>query len=160
MKERKRIKRLIIFSVALILVSSVVAYIIENREHKKKKGTDENLPFWHFINGQAQLPSWKTILVGLTFGIVFGFLDNFFIYVGIDSLEPILPKDTVLKAGLGNLYSDAIGAIVGTYIANIVQKWTGIDDDEIPIWTNTIGIIIGCLIGIYIPYLLLRTKKK
>ena len=48
----------------------------------------------------------------MIFGIVFGFLDNFFLFIGIDSLNYLMPKDPLIQAGLGNTYSDAIGAII------------------------------------------------
>ena len=53
--------------------------------------------------------------------MVFGFMDNFGIWMGIDVLEKYMPGGVKMKAALGNTYSDMLGAIVGTSIS-IVAK--------------------------------------
>ena len=78
-------------------------------------------------------------------------LDNFFLFIGIDALDLILPKGELTRAGLGNTYSDGVGAIVGAYAAMIMEHFITVNDNNIPLWTNAVGIIIGCLLGVYIP---------
>ena len=80
--------------------------------------------------------------------IVFGFLDNFGIWMGIDKLNDYLPGGELTKAALGNTYSDMLGAIVGTSISIMAQDGLNYDDDNEPIWLNTIGILLGCLLGL------------
>ena len=106
-----------------------------------------------FINGQTKLPPPETIFFGMVFGVIFGFLDNFFLFMGIDSLGFLMPDDVLVKAGLGNTFSDVIGAIIGTFISTIGKQLVDYDDDTTPMWANTIGIFIGYLLGLYVPIL-------
>jgi hypothetical protein len=89
------------------------------------------------------------VLVGLVSGVVFGFIDNGGLYFGMDALDPILPGDNLEKAGWGNTFSDGLGAFLATFIGKIVQNKSGVEDT--PLWTDFVGIIIGCVFGIYIP---------
>ena len=153
--QKKKAYNLIKFSIAVILFFGIISYILQNRkykeENKDKKDVPKNLPFIQFINGEEKLPPAKTILLGMLFGIIFGFLDNLFLFIGIDSLEHLMPDNDLIKAGLGNTFSDAIGAIVGTFIGSIGQILISYDETVIPLWANTVGIVIGCLLGLYIP---------
>jgi len=47
---------------------------------------------------------------------------------------------------------------MGTFIGVISIEYFKIDNNEIPIWVNTLGIFIGCLLGMYIPYYFLAKK--
>jgi hypothetical protein len=89
------------------------------------------------------------VLVGLVSGTVFGFIDNGGLYFGMDALDPILPGDNLEKAGWGNTFSDGLGAFLATFIGKIVQNISGVDDT--PLWTDFVGIVIGCILGIIIP---------
>lgn len=153
--QKKKANRLIAFSIGIIIFFGVISYILQNRkyqkENKDKKDVPKNLPFKEFINGEAKLPPTRTILLGMLFGIIFGFLDNLFLFIGIDSLEHLMPDNELIKAGLGNTFSDVIGAIVGTFIGSIGQILFSYDETVIPLWANTVGIFIGCLLGLYIP---------
>ena len=51
--------------------------------------------------------------------------------------------------GYGNTFSDFLGSFLGTFAGVIIKNITGVTDT--PIWSDTIGIVIGCLLGIYIP---------
>lgn len=144
--------RLIYVTVLLILITSAISYFIKKRQYEEKY--HRPMPFSVFINGVDQLPSWKTIMGGMLYGLVFGFLDNFFIYFGIDSLQKYMPGGTLTKAGLGNTYSDFVGAVVGAHIGFIYQTLSNISQDAVPIWVNSIAIVIGCLLGLYIPILI------
>lgn len=93
----------------------------------------------------------KGILVGLTFGMVFGFLDNFGLLIGMDTLTKNFKMDNRAKSAFGNTYSDFIGATVGTFVRIILKQLTGYDDDDEPLWLNSLGIVFGCLLGYYVP---------
>lgn len=147
---------LIIVTILVILISGIAAYYVKSMEYQEKH--NKAMPFRVFFNGVEKLPSWKVIAVGMLYGLIFGFLDNLFIFFGIDSLEKYMPGGTLTKAGLGNTYSDFVGALVGTYITSIFNNVLKIDQNDIPIWANTVAITIGCLIGLYIP--LWITGKK
>jgi len=93
----------------------------------------------------------KSLVVGLTFGIVFGFIDNFGLWVGISELERYMPGGVKVKAALGNTYSDGIGALLGTFVSIIAKDLYDSEDlENDPLWVNPIGIIIGCIIGIIV----------
>ena len=85
----------------------------------------------------------------MSFGIVFGFIDNAGLWFGINSLEKYIPGGILDKAGWGNTYSDFLGATLGTSIAIILKTFMPISN--VPIWTDSIGVLIGCILGIYIP---------
>ena len=139
----------VIIVIILIFLFGYTAYTL-----KKKRIKD--LTISDFLLGKHH--KLKTILVGLIFGIIFGFLDNYYLYSGITVFKNILPKNKLLKAGWGNTYSDFIGATMGTFIGVISIEYFNVDNDEIPIWVNTLGIFIGCLLGMYIPHYFLAKK--
>lgn len=94
--------------------------------------------------------------------IVFGFIDNAGLFFGGCYLDEIFEKlpggyDANVTAGYGNTFSDFLGSFLGTFCGLIIQNITGINEG--PIYSNSIGIVIGCLIGILIPKLILRKSK-
>lgn len=154
------IQYLIFFSIFFIFVLSAITYHFQNIRYKKKHNT--KLPITHFINGtegDGKLHM-KDVLFGAIFGLVFGFVDNFFLFVGFDSLHPYMPNEPILRAGLSNTFSDMIGATAGTYMAVIGKEIFFYDDDMTPVWSTTFGILIGCLMGLYIPYYLRKYLIK
>ena len=150
MTNPNSVRNLIIVTIVFISIIMIISYTVSNAKYRKEND-GKNIPFSEFIRGTPKLPSLAIILYGLVFGIVFGFLDNFFIYIGIDALEDIMPGNHLIKAGLGNTYSDVVGAIAGTYLQSIIRETYGFNNDDVPIWVNTVGIALGCLLGIYIP---------
>ena len=133
---------LLIGTIVLISFFGFLAFQI-----KKQKNPDITLK--EFLNSGKEPPSMKTILIGLVFGIVFGFIDNAGLWFGMDALDKYLPGGPLTKAGYGNTYSDFLGATLGTFIGIIFKTLMPVDN--IPIWADTIGILIGCLLGIFIP---------
>jgi hypothetical protein len=127
----------LLVSAALILGFGVVAYMMNG-----KKSVLEFLDIRPF-------PSLISILTGMVANIVFGIIDNGGLFFGMSALDPFLPKGELTRAGLGNTMSDALGAFMGTFSGIIIKSITKIDDT--PIWSDAIGIIIGCLIGLYVP---------
>lgn len=102
------------------------------------------------------------IIAGMVFGIIFGFIDNAGLFFGMDALDPYvkkISKDPKISAGIGNTFSDVIGAFAGTFAGSIVKQLLnqqlksklpdGIPDG--PMWAEAIGILIGCVLGIIIP---------
>lgn len=99
--------------------------------------------------GIRPFPSLMSILTGMAANIVFGIIDNGGLFFGMDTLEPFLPKGELTRAGLGNTFSDGLGAFLGTFAGIIIKSMTKINDT--PLWADAFGIIIGCLIGLYVP---------
>jgi hypothetical protein len=150
----KKIIRLIIVSILLVLIFGSIAYIISNNSYKKKlKETGElkpkNMGIVLFLNNGIEKITFKQILVGMVFGIVFGFVDNAGLWFGMDSLDSYLPSGKLTKAGFGNAYSNTLGTLLGTFISIMMIKVTNTEKN--PIWTEFIGVIMGCMLGIYIP---------
>ena len=75
-------------------------------------------------------------------------MDNSGLWFGMDALEPILPKGPLTRAGYSNLFSDTLSAFVATFAGSIISNVTKVTGDT-PIWANTVGTIIGNLIGLY-----------
>ena len=123
-----------------------VAFRFHN--HTKAKGKKDTKPdtLMQYIN-RGDVPSYKSLVIGLTFGLVFGFLDNIGLWMGIDAFYDYIPGGTLTKGAWGNTYSDLLGATVGTFIADMAQNYYKYDDDDEPIWVNTLGIFMGCIIG-------------
>ncbi len=118
----------------------------------------------------------KSILPGLVFGVVFGFIDNAGLISGLDALdEPFSKISTFLTgdkmvggkslnkvteynneriesitAGLGNLFSDGLGVTIGAFLGKFAGSLFP-QNVEQPIWVDMAGISIGCILGIIIP---------
>jgi hypothetical protein len=135
----KKLWYFIIFNIILISVSFYIAYLVHTT-------TDNNKGFIEWFNqGKITL---KSLLISLIFGIVFGFLDNFFLWMGIDNMMSFIPGHALTKGAWGNTYSDFIGATVGASISSIGRDLLN-DDPTPPIWINAIAMPIGCIIGMY-----------
>lgn len=99
--------------------------------------------------GVSPFPSIMSILTGMMSNIIFGMIDNGGLFFGMSALDPFLPQGELTRAGLGNTFSDGLGAFLGSFTAVIIKSITKIEDT--PLWADTFGIIIGCLIGLYLP---------
>lgn len=149
----KKSKGSLIYVISLTLFFGYIAF-------KLKKKKDKNLTLSRFLLGDANITnSFKNIFIGLIFGIIFGFLDNYYLITGMNLFEEFLPADKRLAAGWSNTYSDLVGATMGTFISTIGIEYFNVHTDNIPIWVNTAGIAIGCILGMYIPFVLLEKKK-
>ena len=97
-------------------------------------------------------------LVSVTIAfIVFGFIDNFLMIMFGDQIDAAFVSigisNTLLAAGLGNTLSDAVGIMSGRWVEKLVHmKLPPVEDGELTkfqiISAETIGIIVGCLIGL------------
>ena len=101
--------------------------------------------------------AFKRILSVTIAFIIFGFIDNFLMVLFGDSIDKWFVSmgvsNTMLAAGLGNTFSDAIGILSGRWVEKIVHmKLPPAEDGELSktqiIISETIGIIIGCLLGL------------
>jgi hypothetical protein len=144
---KRQLFKFILLNIIILVGLSILAYQVRNSRLRKSKKPTQN--FWEFINNGTK-PTLKSIGVGLMFGIIFGFIDNFGLWIGLDELSKYMPGGLKTKAALGNTYSDAIGAILGVYISIIIKDIATIDEESDALWINPIGIIIGCLIGLFV----------
>jgi hypothetical protein len=167
-KEQSKLLQLVIG--VIIIITLLCYYAFNSQQVYDKKLDKKPQDIFQFLGFNLDFENttimWKGILLGMSSGIVFGFIDNAGLWFGMDALEPFLNQipgiGDLTKAGLGNTFSDAIGAFAGTF-AGIIIKNQIVDPknpDKIPqfIWAEAIGIIIGCLLGIIIPRMI--TGKK
>lgn len=135
----------IILSVSLILASIYIAYHVQSRSMKRP------YTFFEFINDGKTLPSLKDIIVGLTFGTVFGALDAVGTWVGMNQTTRALPKySPEIRASLAGLYSNVMSISLSTIISLVVKVLLGSTSTQEPIWVNVLGVLTGSIIGIYL----------
>lgn len=136
-EEKQRLYVFLLACIALILIFGFFAF--------KASGETSLLRFLDI----RPFPSLLAIITGMVANIVFGIIDNGGLFFGMSALDPILPEGELTRAGLGNTFSDGLGAFLGTFSGVIIKSVTKIDDT--PIWSDAVGIVIGCLIGLYVP---------
>ena len=100
------------------------------------------------MNGEQKF-TFRALILGMLSSMAFGFIDNAGLWFGMDALDKYLPKGELTRAGWGNTFSDGVGAFLGAFVANIISLTTGFSEG--PIYASAVGIVIGCIIGIYIP---------
>lgn len=135
--DKKKLAIFLSICLALIIVFGVIAYNFSDK--------NSVLSFLDI----RPFPSVMAIVTGMVANIVFGIIDNGGLFFGMSALDPFLPEGELTRAGLGNTFSDGLGAFLGTFSGVIIRSITKIDDT--PLWSDAVGIIIGCLIGLYVP---------
>lgn len=143
----------VVIILILIAITFYISYYLVNKKHQKEG--NPKLSLVEFLNNNQTLTI-KKVLVGMSFGIVFGFIDNAGLWFGLDTFEKYIPGGLLTKSAWGNTFSDGLGATLGTSIAVILRTIYPIEDS--PIWVDTVGIILGCILGIYIPRLITGDK--
>lgn len=144
----QKLTRLLLISSILILISGVIAF-------QMKKKNNPELTLQEFLNLNMKYintpQGMKTMAVGMAGGIIFGFIDNAGLWFGMDALEDFFSKNNITgntAAGLGNTFSDGLGAFLGTFVGIIVSEMSQVDLNDAPIWANAIGVILGCILGV------------
>ena len=87
-KHKNLIILLTIRTIIMISLSLSIAYKTVN--NKKRESGEPEVSVKEFINN-GKTVSLKQILVGMSFGMIFGFIDNFGLWYGMDYLDPYLP---------------------------------------------------------------------
>lgn len=136
----------------LFLISFLLILSFGNAAFKVQKQKYPKLTVLQFLNLTRQDLKLENILVGMVGGFAFGFIDNAGLWLGMDYLdnwfESLGYTNEMVKAGLGNTFSDVVGAFLSTFVSILVSYSTNIPLETTPIWANAIGILIGCLAGI------------
>ena len=101
------------------------------------------------LNGEA-LFSWQALLIGGTFGLVFGLMDSLIICFGLEAMSPYLPGDEIERAGWANMVSNGSGALLGAFAASAMRLLLRLRGTDGPVYGSLIGIIIGCAAGVQI----------
>jgi len=136
--------RFLVLNVIAISISFYIAFIVHR--HYLKGADKKDNTFLDWFNQGKITP--RSLLVSLMFGIVFGFMDNFFMWIGVEKMMSFIPGGTLTKGAWGNTYSDLIGATLGAAVARIGQDIFNTDPTP-PIWINAIAMPIGCVIGMF-----------
>jgi hypothetical protein len=150
---------ILIFAAGYLTLSYLNRQIDNKNMLNKKEGKPmiPNVSVKEFLNGSSL--SMKSVLVGMVSGLVFGFIDNAGLYLGMDKLDPLfeaMGAGNLAKSGLGNTFSDMLGGFISTFAGIVIQQMSG--ESETPIWSEVVGLIIGCIMGIFIP--MYGTGKK
>ena len=134
----------------IVLVSSVIGIILVlfaiTVMISKYQGQWQSVSW--LLNGEKPFRV-RTLLLAMLSALTFGFVDNAGLFFGMDALDSYLPGGELTRAGWGNTFSDGIGAFIGAFVGKIVMMLTGFDGG--PIYADFVGIVIGCILGIYIP---------
>jgi len=156
-KEKAQLKKIFVVFIVSILLILVGGYLtLWYVNNKRKKKGEKPFTIMEFINGGAKFNP-ITVLVGMVAGMMFGFIDNAGLYFGMDSLNPLFTKmgatGELAQSGLGNTFSDMLGGFLGTFAGIFIQTLSGKSD--VPIWSEAIGLVVGCLIGVVVPKLIM-----
>lgn len=140
-----KVFQFVAINIILIVASVYIAYYYHNKtliRHQLRP-----ISFGEYMNNTKHL-KFEDVMIGITFGVVFGFIDNAGLWIGLDTLSKYMPGGLKMQSALGNTYSDFIGSILGTVVSLVAKDAFGDIEENAPIWSNTIGIFIGCLLGI------------
>lgn len=97
--------------------------------------------------------SFFSVMVGM---VVFGIMDNGIMVLAGSAIDDYIKTfgfSTMLAAGIGNTFSDAVGVLSGSIVARMVWKSFGkVTEEDIGdglfLFGETLGIIVGCIIGL------------
>lgn len=167
-KPGTRLLQLCAVVIVLVLVSTFFASESYQNERggKSKSG---NFDVRRYL-GVPEKDHFKTIAIGMLLGVVFGFLDNFGLFYGMDSLNPFFygfaskmmafhAKDRQqlhrlsngMMNGLGNTFSDLLGVFLGSAVLVSAKNAFDVDPNFWPI--DVFAMLLGCIAGAYLPAL-------
>ena len=126
-------------------MSLIIAYEVQSM-NPPYKGFD----FSTFINDGPKNPSFKDIIVGLSFGTALGFVDTLGIWIGVEEISRYISGGEKFKAAVGNLYSNILGITVGTAVSVIMASEIRPDNTQKPLYLTASGSIIGAILGIIV----------
>lgn len=150
----------IIFTIIYIIIIIAFGIVAYQLEKKKLADQGKQIDIRDFLNNNNKL-SPRVVIIGLIFGIIFGLMDNVSLYFGIDGFGDYLREkfgmSDIEVAGYSNTYSGVLGVTLATFAVIISSYYyPDVNQSNRPVWSNTIGFLIGAIIGIYIPKLIFR----
>ena len=162
LKSLQKHKKLLTVVSVLLIISFIMGSIsFEIAKRRACSEDKEPLTFSRWFNGKISL---KSICVGMMSGMVFGFIDNAGLFYGMEALDQYMVKlpdgcYRNFQSGYGNAFADAFSSILSVFAGKMIIDATGSSADDTPLWSQTLGIVIGCLMGILIPGKLLGANK-
>ena len=136
----------LVINVLIIFVT--IYYPFKNHNKILKISDKEEISIYEFLNRTKGSLKPKTVIIGLIFGFMFGFIDNVGLLFGLSSFRDYLPGGLIIKSTIGNTYSNGLGALIGSGISVVAKDHYNYEQEKEPIWVNFVGIIIGCLFGV------------
>ena len=99
---------------------------------------------WEWLNGDL---SWQSILVGMVYGLTFGFIDSLLLLIGVDGLSSVykrLPggRSPTMTSLYGNTYSSVVSGFCSSFVGDIIAS--RLNADTGPVWGQPIGLFVGC----------------
>jgi hypothetical protein len=149
--EWGKLVRLLLFVAITMILFGYLAY--------STQPDSEKIAFWTWLNGKL---SFKYIIVSLSAGISFGFIDNMLLLVGIDSIDTFCRRfcpgsdNPIFLAGYGHTFATVVSAFISTFIGKWVANITNVNVDDGPVWSLAFGILIGSLFGLVLCSIMLR----
>lgn len=157
-------RKFIIFTIVYVIIIITCAIIAYKLEKKRLLKQGETLNIKKFLNnGMIITP--RVFLIGLIFGIILGMMDNISLYFGIEGLGDVLKQkfnmDEVTVAGYSNAYSGMLGITLAAFAVLILRYlYPDVNQNILPVWLDTLGFLIGAILGIYIPKLFFKSIKN
>ena len=150
------LKRLVYLIFGVVFISCLSILLLKLVEiYKAKKENREPKDILDLLNIRNNY-SYEEIAVGMASSLIFGFIDNASLFFGLDVLKPYLPGGEYVKTGLANTFGDVFAFFLGNIVGKSIEIYT--DVNKHPLWTKIFGTFLGCLLGVYIPALLLNKK--
>jgi hypothetical protein len=136
----------IIISILCVVGMAFISFTLKNNARKAKK--KEPWTFLEFLNNGETI-TYKTIFVGVSYGIIIGLVDVLGIWYVLKYLKVFMPKGDLLDAGIAEVYASVLAVIFGTFVSHAIKTVVP-PDNTIPIWSDALGVLIGCLITLTI----------
>lgn len=144
-KYKPGIQNLFIFAFTSIILLGSLIYYLEKEESIK---TNKEFNFYRFLNGDIEKKDLlKEIAIGFGTGFIFGMIDNFSLWFGMEALDNVLPGGELTKAALGNTFADTYGTIISTFTLVLISKLLK-QEPKLPLWIQAFGVLSGCLAGL------------
>lgn len=143
----KKIATLLGGCVIFLAITGAIAFLMRPCDESEKPCEG----FWEWINnGPIGMDS---LAVGFSTSIAFGFIDNVLLMSGMSSLDAVFERlpggeDPIVAAGYGNAFSSTISMFGSAFVGKIISDLTGAKTS--PIWAQSIGVLIGGILGIFL----------
>jgi hypothetical protein len=96
--------------------------------------------------------TFKRFLIAMVGPVIFGLIDNGGLFVGMSVIEDYLKTfgyNSLVAAGMGNAFSDALGVITGGSVSMFLYSKLKLERIY-NYWAEVVGIIVGCMIPVFI----------
>ena len=136
----------IVISILAVVGMALISFTLKNNARKANK--KESWTFSEFLNNGETI-TYKTIFVGISYGIITGLIDVLGIWYVLKYLKVFMPKGDLLDAGIAEVYASVLAVIFGTFVSHAIKTVIP-PDNTIPMWSDAFGVLMGCLITLII----------